>query len=71
VAISHASLTVPFVLGAALALLLYPQFSESDVPFTSFALFVGVALSITAFPVLARILADRRIQQTRLGILAL
>jgi Kef-type K+ transport system membrane component KefB len=41
------------------------------VPFTSFALFVGVALSITAFPVLARILTDRRMHRTPLGILAL
>ena len=42
-----------------LALYLYPRFSTSDVPFTSFALFIGVAMSITAFPVLARILTDR------------
>ena len=45
--------------GAALALYLYPRFSTSDVPFTHFALFLGVAMSVTAFPVLARILADR------------
>ena len=51
--------SLPFVLGAALALLLYPRLSSSDVPFTSFALFLGVAMSITAFPVLARILTDR------------
>jgi Kef-type K+ transport system membrane component KefB len=71
VAISHASMIVPFLLGAALALVLYPRLSSREVPFTSFALFVGVALSITAFPVLARILTDRRMQRTRLGILAL
>ena len=46
--------------GSALALCLYPRFSTSDVPFTHFALFMGVAMSITAFPVLARILTDRR-----------
>ena len=51
--------SVPFLLGAALALYLYPRFSSSDVPFTHFALFLGVAMSITAFPVLARILTDR------------
>jgi Kef-type K+ transport system membrane component KefB len=71
VAISHASIVVPFVLGAALALVLYPRLSRSDVSFTSFALFVGVAMSITAFPVLARILTDRRMHRTPLGILAL
>jgi Kef-type K+ transport system membrane component KefB len=69
--ISHASIVVPFLLGAALALALYPRFSSNEVPFTSFALFVGVAMSITAFPVLARILTDLRAQKTHLGILAL
>jgi len=71
VAISHASILAPFLLGAALALLLYPQLSNRDVPFTSFALFLGVAMSITAFPVLARILTDWRMQKTRLGVIAL
>jgi Kef-type K+ transport system membrane component KefB len=71
VAISHASIIVPFLLGAALALFLYPRLSSRDVSFTSFALFVGVATSITAFPVLARILTDRGVQGTHLGILAL
>ena len=71
IAISHASIIVPFSLGAALALVLYPRLSSSDVPFTNFALFIGVALSITAFPVLARILTDRRISRTKLGTIAL
>lgn len=71
VAISHASIVAPFTLGAALALLLYPRFSTSDVPFTVFALFVGVSLSVTAFPVLARILRDRGIERTALGATAL
>jgi len=70
VAISHASIVVPFLLGALLALNLYPQLSSREVPFTSFALFMGVAMSITAFPVLARILTDRGMMQTELGILA-
>jgi Kef-type K+ transport system membrane component KefB len=68
---SHASIAVPFVLGSAFALYLYPRFSSSDVPFTHFALFLGIAMSITAFPVLARILADQRMTQTKLGALAL
>ncbi|MEK6702720.1 MAG: cation:proton antiporter [Planctomycetota bacterium] len=71
VAVSHASILLPFVLGALLAIPLYPRLSTSDVPFTSFALFMGVAMSITAFPVLARILTDYRMSQTPLGVLAL
>jgi Kef-type K+ transport system membrane component KefB len=71
VAISHASIVAPFVLGAALALWLYPELSHRGVPFTSFALFMGVALSVTAFPVLARILADRGLERTEAGIVAL
>jgi Kef-type K+ transport system membrane component KefB len=71
VAISHASMIAPFLCGAALALFLYPRLSNVDVPFTSFALFLGLAMSITAFPVLARILTDRRMQRTPLGIVAL
>jgi Kef-type K+ transport system membrane component KefB len=59
------------VLGSVLALWLYPGFSTSDVPFTTFALFLGVSLSVTAFPVLARILTDRGIHKTHMGIVAL
>lgn len=71
VAISHASIVAPFLLGSVLALFLYPRLSSSDVRFTSFALFMGVAMSITAFPVLARILTDLGIQKTPLGVVAL
>ena len=71
IAISHASIVFPFVLGAGLAIWLYPMLSTSDVPFTSFALFLGVAMSITAFPVLARILTDQKLDQTDLGVIAL
>jgi Kef-type K+ transport system membrane component KefB len=71
VTISHASILTPFLLGSMLALSLYPRLSESDVRFTSFALFLAVAMSITAFPVLARILTDRRMQKTPLGVEAL
>ncbi len=70
-AISHASIVVPFLLGSALALRLYERLAGPGVPFTSFALFLGVCMSITAFPVLARILTDRRIQRTRMGTIAL
>jgi Kef-type K+ transport system membrane component KefB len=68
---SHASIVVPFILGSSLALWLYPVVSHRGVPFTSFALFMGVATSITAFPVLARILSDRGMEKTDLGVLAL
>jgi Kef-type K+ transport system membrane component KefB len=71
VAISHASIVCPFVLGAVLALWLYPSLAPAGVPFTSFALFIGVAMSITAFPVLARILTDRRMEDSELGVVAL
>ena len=71
IATSHASILMPFVLGAILALDLYPRLSTSDVSFTSFALFMGVAMSITAFPVLARILTDGRMIHTELGVIAL
>jgi Kef-type K+ transport system membrane component KefB len=71
VASSYASIFVPFFLGVLLALALYPRLSNSSVSFTSFALFIGVAMSITAFPVLARILKDYRMNHTPLGIMAL
>ena len=71
VAISHASIIAPFLLGATIALYLYPKLSSSDVPFTCFSLFLGVSMSVTAFPVLARILTDRRIHKTRMGAIAL
>ncbi len=70
-AISHASIVVPFSTGTILSLWLYPRLSEPSVPFVSFALFLGVAMSITAFPVLARILTDRSLQNTPLGTVAL
>ncbi len=70
-AISHASIVAPFLLGSLLALWLYPILAEGNVPFTPFALFLGVAMSITAFPVLARILTDRGISRTPLGVVAL
>jgi Kef-type K+ transport system membrane component KefB len=71
VATSHASILLPFLLGSVLALALYPRLSSRDVPFTSFVLFLAVAMSITAFPVLARILTDRGMSRTELGVVAL
>ena len=68
---SHVSITAPFVLAAFLALFLYPRLSDDSVHFTSFALFMGAAMSITAFPVLARILAERNMLGSRLGTVAI
>ena len=70
-AISHASIIVPFLLGSGLALVLYPILSTRDVPFTVFALFLGVSMSVTAFPVLARILTDQEMSKSPMGALAL
>src|SRR5579872_3266777 len=71
VATSVVSITVPFVLGAVVASNLLPQLAPPGTDRRVFALFVGVALSITAFPVLVRILADHRLSATRLGSLAI
>ena len=71
IAISHASIIAPFLLGSAAALWIYPKLSTSDVPFSVFALFMGVSMSVTAFPVLARILTDRGMSKTRLGVIAI
>ncbi|OCQ97181.1 sodium:proton antiporter [Nostoc sp. MBR 210] len=68
---SHISILVPFSLGTLLAVLLYPLVSNASVSFTAFALFLGAAMSITAFPVLARIITENNLQGTRLGTLAL
>jgi Kef-type K+ transport system membrane component KefB/nucleotide-binding universal stress UspA family protein len=71
VAISHTSIVVPFALGSAAALWLYPRLSEPSVPFSSFMLFMGVAMSITAFPVLARILTERQLMQSKVGAITI
>ena len=71
VMISHASIIVPFLLGAALSLFLYRDLAAPGTSFNAFALFIGVAMSITAFPVLARILEDRKLSHTSLGSIAL
>jgi Kef-type K+ transport system membrane component KefB/nucleotide-binding universal stress UspA family protein len=69
--VSHVSILVPFSLGTLAALLLYPLVSFDGVSFTAFALFLGAAMSITAFPVLARIITENNLQNSRLGALAL
>ena len=71
IAVSQASIIAPFALGALLAVALFDSFAPAGVPFSSFVLFLGISMSITAFPVLARILQDRRLQRTAMGTLAL
>lgn len=68
---SHASIAAPFTMGVVLAVWLYPKVAPSNVAFAPFALFVGAAMSVTAFPVLARILEDKGLTKTPLGGLAI
>ena len=69
--ISHVSIVVPFVLASMLSLYLYPRLAETGVSFMSFALFMGAAIAITAFPVLARILTDQQLLTTSMGTVAI
>jgi Kef-type K+ transport system membrane component KefB len=71
VLVSHASIIVPFFLGVALSLHIYPSLAPPDISFSAFALFMGVAMSITAFPVLARIVQERGLNRTHLGSTAI
>jgi len=69
--VSHASIIVPFFLGTALALVIYAPLAPANTSFIAFALFMGIAMSITAFPVLARILEDRGLTRTSVGSTAI
>ncbi len=71
VVVSHASIIIPFTLGMGLAYLIYEQFAPESVQFISFALFLGIAMSITAFPVLARIVQERGLHKTKLGTMVI
>jgi Kef-type K+ transport system membrane component KefB len=68
---SNISILVPFLAGACLALFLYPRLSSASVPVSVFALFMGTAMSITAFPVLARILTERNLLHSKVGSIAI
>lgn len=71
VAVSHFSIIIPFTLGVALSLALYTQYAPHGVPVHAFALFCGIAMSTTAFPVMARILEERQLTHTPLGVTAI
>lgn len=73
-AVAAGSMVLPLILGAGVAMLLYPYHATAGgkpVSQAAFVLFLGVAMAITALPVLARILTERGMQRTRVGVLAL
>jgi Kef-type K+ transport system membrane component KefB len=67
VVVSHASIIAPYFLGVLLALFLYGRLAQPGASFTGFAMFMGISMSVTAFPVLLRILQDRDILKSSLG----
>lgn len=71
VVISHASIIIPFTLGVSLAYFLYQHYAPANVEFLSYSLFIGISMSITAFPVLARIIQERGLQKSKLGALVI
>ena len=71
VIISHASIIIPYTLGMGLAYFIYNEYAPEGISFLSFSLFMGIAMSITAFPVLARILHEKGLTRSRLGAMAL
>ena len=69
--ISHTSTVVPFFFGMLTAYFVYDKYADKSTPFLSFALFIGIAMSITAFPVLARIIQEKGLTKTHLGTISL
>ncbi len=71
VMVSNASIVIPYFLGVVLAYFLYVHYAQPGATFLAFALFMGISMSITAFPVLARILQERQLTRTALGSTAI
>lgn len=71
VVISHASIIFPFALGVGLSYFIYKEFAPPGIQFSSFALFIAIAMSITAFPVLARIVQERNLHKTKIGTIVI
>lgn len=69
--ISHSGILLSFLLGVSLAYYLYDNYVKEGISFLSFALFIGASMSITAFPILARIIHERNLTKTKLGILVI
>lgn len=71
IVISHSAIAISFTLGTTLAFFIYEDFAPENVPFLSFALFTGIAMSITAFPILARIIQEKKLSGTQIGAIIL
>lgn len=71
IVIAHSGIVIPFVLGAGLAVILFGEYGGSEASVLTFALFIGISLSVTAFPVLARIIQEQGKMKTHLGVLSM
>ena len=71
VTVALAGMTLPFSIGVGMSHAVYKEFINPDIVFTHFMLFTGVAYSITAFPVLCRILTELKLLDTTVGIVVL
>lgn len=69
--ISHAGIIVPFFLGIVSSFWIYEEYAAGTTDFLPFALFIGISMSITAFPVLARIIQERNMTKTPIGVLSI
>ena len=69
--ISHAGIVIPFFLGIVSSFWVYEEYAAAQTDFLPFALFLGISMSITEFPVLARIVQERNMTHTPVGILSL
>lgn len=69
--VSHAGIIAPFLLGMSAAAFLFAGYAPANAGFPAFALFMGIAMSITAFPVLARIIEERGLSGSLLGTTAM
>jgi len=69
--ISHAGILVPFFLGMVASYWIYEEYASGQTAFLPFALFIGISMSITAFPVLARIIQERNMTREPVGILTI
>lgn len=69
--ISHAGIVVPFFLGIVASYFIYEEYAAGNTAFLPFSLFIGISMSITAFPVLARIIQERKMTKTSIGTLTI
>lgn len=69
--ISHAGIIIPFFLGIIASYWIYEEYAASYTDYLPFALFIGISMSITAFPVLARIIQERNMTKSPVGVLSI